>query len=147
VRARIGQPIAAEAGFTLIELLTVMLILSILAAIALPAFIGQKEKATDTAAKGQAHAAMIAMESCGVDSASGYEPCDEETLRSIEPTLPTAPVLEVASLGKDEYKIAVESVPPGRTYTVARTAEGGTEFTCVEKGDGGCPASGNWGTG
>ena len=51
----IGKACEDEPGFTLVELLVVMLILAILAAVALPAFIGQKEKAVDSRAKSIAH--------------------------------------------------------------------------------------------
>ena len=57
-----------EKGFTLIELLVVILIIGILAAIAIPAFLNQKGKAYDSNAKSDARTAATAEETYFTDN-------------------------------------------------------------------------------
>lgn len=134
-----------ESAFTLVELMIVMLITSILAAIAIPAFAGQRSKAEDARAKESAHSALVAIETCRLDSALGsYAECDAEALRAIEPTLPEGPTLKVSGLGASSFTIAVQSSPSSQKFKVKRTAKGVLSFPCEKKGVGGCPSDGSW---
>ena len=63
----IRKRMKGEKGFTLIELLVVIIIIAILAAIAIPTFLGQRQKAQDAAAKSLVRNAMTAIESAYVD--------------------------------------------------------------------------------
>lgn len=72
LRNRINE----EKGFTLIELLVVILIIGILAAIALPVFLGQQEKGQDSSAKADVRNAYSQLEACYADT-QNYKTCTD----------------------------------------------------------------------
>jgi type IV pilus assembly protein PilA len=145
LRAKVGARLNGdkESGFTLIELLVVMLILGILAAIALPAFFNQKDKAGDAKAKETAHSAQVAMETCFTDTGT-YDGCDVlGVLDDIEPTLTGAPVTFPTEATQNSYEIQVASDTAGQLFRIKNVA-GVLTFQCDVDGEGGCPSTGVW---
>lgn len=142
LRAKIGARLNGdkEAGFTLIELLVVMLILGILAAIALPAFFNQKDKAGDAKAKEYAHSAQVAMETYYTDNSEYTN--NVALLEGIEPTLSSADLTIVSGAG-DEYELYTVGNSAAQKFYV-ENSKGTMTFKCEVAGEGGCPASGFW---
>lgn len=110
--------IRSQEGFTLIELVVVILIVGVLAAIALPAFLGQRDKGHDASAQSDARSMVTAMESCYTE-VDLYDPCPE-----------TNSGLAIGT-GPGE----VEATPSGDTYVVIAHSRTGNSFTATKNLD------------
>ncbi len=149
-RLRMLETAGNERGYTLIELLTVLLVIGVLAAIAIPTFLNQQGKAYGAGAKELAHSAQLAAEAFATDNRGSYTNLSPAVLAQYDRAIAitagsgSAYVAGVSNAGVGGYTITIAPSSGSERFSVTRNARGLSRTCTPATGvNGGC-ANGSW---
>jgi type IV pilus assembly protein PilA len=137
----------AEEGFTLIELMVVVLIIAILIAIAIPTFLGARQRAQDRAAQSDLRNGLTAEKTFYTDSEEySSDVAANGALDSIEPSLQWGATLasgdvvvsvgDVVAANDDNAIVCVQkNSKSGATFSLADIAVGANAGTYYNRGN------------
>jgi type IV pilus assembly protein PilA len=121
----------SEEGFTLIELMVVVLIIAILIAIAIPTFLGARQRAQDRAAQSNIRNGLTAEKTFYTDNQVYSN--DVPTMKGIEPSL----AWEAAATPSASGKVAVDVQDSANIVCVQAQSKSGTYFALADIATGG----------
>ena len=130
-----------DKGFTLIELMVVVLIIAILIAIAIPTFLGLRERAQDRGAQAELRDGMTAAKAFYTDDET-YDGFDAAAGEAIEPSLDWAGGEPGIATAADDLVRLTQESESGTWFCIEDDAgttgygEGGTEAAAVGACDG-----------
>ena len=104
-----------DAGFTLIELLVVIIIIGILAAIAIPIFLNQRQKADDAGAKSDLHT-LAQFEEGRLAGGYPYGSFTQLTADGYQMTATRGVMLTIHTVGSAGYCLSAVAPPSSTTW-------------------------------
>jgi type IV pilus assembly protein PilA len=125
-----GSLLRGQRGFTMVELMVVVLVIGILIAIAIPTFLGSRNRAYNRAAQSDLRSALIGAKS--IFSGSNSYACARATIvapcvigmASVEPSLG----YQTAASNAPLFRVSIWTATTPMTWAAARMSKSGTCF-------------------